>query len=301
LKGNRRSVFVSNVFENSIELLEGSWPTPLLKLRIGKDVWGKLEFYNPFSRSVKDRTAFFLFREALKKDIKWIAEASSGNTAIALASLSAIFGVKFTAFIPLTSPSSFKSVLSLLGAEYVEAGDRTTDLVPLVKEFAKRFGASNLDQFSNPVNVEAHYQTTAKEIWEQMESVGKKPRRIIATVGTGGHLAGMVKFFKEVDPTVKVVGVQPAEGERIPGIKRQSSDNPFLRSYPPDELVDVRFKDALNGIRAVASVDGILIGPSAGATVAAYLMEQTDDTTVLIFPDDVFKYLDEIPLESGEG
>lgn len=285
---------MSNVFENPIELLEGMWPTPLLRLGIGKDLWAKLEFYNPFSRSIKDRTAYFLFKEAMKSKPAEIVEASSGNTAIALAALSAIASVRFTAFIPSTAPQSFRTILEILGSEVVEAGTKTTDLIPLVKSYAEKIGAVNVDQFTNRVNPEAHYSTTAKEIASQLSNIGKSPRRVIATMGTGGHIAGIVKFFRPMG--VEVIGVQPAVGERIPGIKRQEVENPFIKEYPPSRVVEVTFEEAVEGIRDVARGSGILVGPTAGATVAAFKKLETgkEDTTVLVFPDDVYKYLDEI-------
>ncbi|WP_338600240.1 cysteine synthase family protein [Sulfolobus tengchongensis] len=283
-----------NVFSNEQELLEGMWPTPLLRLRIGNDVWAKLEYYNPFSRSVKDRTAWFLFKQALLNNAKHIVEATSGNTGIALASLSAIYGVQFTMFLPVVSPKVYKVFVKLLGGNLVEAGNSTNDIIPLVKRFAQISGALNLDQFNNPINVIAHYETTAKEIDEQLKSIGKKPARIIATMGTGGHLAGIAKYFKEkYGNEVEIVGVQPAENSRIPGIKRQNGSNSLLRDVKIDRVIDVTLEEAVNGVVSIARSSGILIGISAGATVSAYKkIGDISSTTVLIFPDDAFKYVD---------
>ncbi|MCH1770015.1 MULTISPECIES: cysteine synthase family protein [Metallosphaera] len=289
-----RIVSSEKVYYNPIQLLEENWPTPLLKLSIGQDVWAKLEFFNPFSRSIKDRTALFLFREALKADATQITEATSGNVGVALSSLSAIYGKKFVAFIPTQAPRAFKIAMKVLGTEVIEAGKSTNDLIPLVKSFAKTSGSYHLNQFNNPLNIKAHMETTAKELDEQLKSVNKFPERIIATMGTGGHIAGISKYFKEkYGEEVEIIGVQPAENDRIPGIKRQNGDT-LVSSAKVDRVIDVTSKEAIEGVIKVARSSGILIGLSSGATVAAYNRFNDEKTTILIFPDDGFKYLDEL-------
>jgi len=281
------------VFEDPIQLLEGMWPTPLVRIPIGEDFWAKLEFYNPFSHSVKDRTAWFLLREALKRDSKWIMEATSGNTGLALAALTAYFKLKFTCFIPTTSPESFKLMLSMLGADVQEMGSRTTEIAPLVRQLATVSGATNLDQFNNDLNVEAHYRTTGVEVRKQLEAVGRTPRNLVATLGTAGHLVGVAKYLREVyGNEVRVVGVQPAVGSGIPGIKRVEEDNRFVRMVRIDDVVDISAEESVCGALQVARSSGLLIGPSAGATVAAATKLKLSGTTVLIFPDDAFKYMD---------
>ena len=288
-----------HVFDNPIQLIEDMWPTPLLKLSIGENVWAKLEFYNPFSHSIKDRTALFLIKEALKRNVKSIVEASSGNTGIALAALSAIFKINFTVFIPSTAPESFKVLSKLLGANVITMGSSTTELLPLVKKISESSGYTHLDQFNNEINVLAHYETTAKEIDEQTKSVGVKVKRIIATMGTAGHIVGIAKYFKEkYNDKVEIIGVEPAKGERIPGIKRviENENNKFLKMTKIDKIVEVSFQEAVSGVKEVARKDGILIGLSAGATVAAYkkLTAYNKEATILIFPDDAFKYVNEL-------
>lgn len=283
-----------HVFEDSIDLLEGMWPTPLLKLNIGKDVWGKLEFYNPFSRSIKDRTAYYLFKEAIKSEAKALVEATSGNTGIALASMASSHGINFTMFVPATASKVYRLFASLLGAEVFTAGEKTADLIPLVKQYSSVSNAVNLDQFNNPVNLLAHYNTTAKEIDEQLTSQGLTPQRIIATMGTGGHIAGISKYFKEkYGDEIEIIGVQPAEGSRIPGLKRQDfSNNSLLALGKVDRVIDITLEEAVDGVKLIGRTSGILIGISAGATVSAFNKVKDDKTTVLIFPDDAFKYVD---------
>ncbi|WP_369611678.1 cysteine synthase family protein [Sulfurisphaera javensis] len=280
--------------------MEGMWPTPMLKLSLGKNVWAKLEFYNPFSHSIKDRTALFLFKEAIKRNVKSLVEATSGNTGIALSALSSIFKINFTAFIPATAPSSFKVLMKILGANVISAGNSTNELLPLVKKLSEFNGYTHLDQFHNEINVLAHYETTAKEIDKQMSSIGLKIKRIIATMGTAGHIVGIAKYFKEkYGDDLEIIGVEPAQGERIPGIKRVTEDkeNKFLNMVKIDKIVEVKLKEAIEGVIDVARNDGILIGLSAGATVSAYkkiAKQDEEEVTVLIFPDDAYKYVNEL-------
>ncbi|BCU70791.1 cysteine synthase family protein [Stygiolobus caldivivus] len=286
-----------HVFTNAIELMEGMWPTPLLKLSIGKNVWAKLEFYNPLSHSIKDRTALFLFKEALKRKTEHLVEATSGNTGIALSALSAVYNVKFTVFVPSTAPSVFPVMMKLLGSEVVSAGSSTNDLLPLVKRLSGFGGYTHLDQFNNEINVMAHYETTAKEIDTQCRNSGINLKRIIATAGTAGHLVGIAKYFKEKYTDIEIIGVHPAEGERIPGIKRVTPDNNFFKMAKVDSLIDVSLKEAVEGVKEVARKNGILIGLSSGATVAAFKklgLIDDPEATVLIFPDDAFKYVNEL-------
>ncbi|WP_184650941.1 cysteine synthase family protein [Sulfurisphaera ohwakuensis] len=281
--------------------MQGMWPTPLLKLNIGNDVWAKLEFYNPFSHSIKDRTALFLFKEAIKQNAKSIVEATSGNTGIALSALSSIFKINFTVFIPSTAPSSFKVLMKILGANVISAGNSTTELLPLVKKLSEFNGYTHLDQFHNEINVLAHYETTAKEIDEQTKVSGIKVKRIIATMGTAGHIVGIAKYFKEkYGDDVEIIGVEPAQGERIPGIKRvtDDKDNKFLKIAKIDKIIEIKFREAVEGVIDVARNDGILIGLSSGATVSAYKKvireSKGEGATILIFPDDAFKYVNEL-------
>ncbi|BCU68437.1 cysteine synthase [Sulfolobales archaeon HS-7] len=269
------------------------WPTPLLKLDIGPNVWAKLEFFNPFSRSIKDRTAYFLIKNEIEKGRNRFIEASSGNLALALASLASIYKFEFTPFIPSTSSRFFKVALKILGIRYVEYGNKTTEIVPLAKKYAELTEAANLDQFTNERNPNAHFTTSAREILEQLGSVGKFPERIFASVGTGGHITGLYRFFKQFDKKVEVVAVQPKEGSKIPGMKR-IDESGFAEVKSIQKVIDVSEGEALAGVQLIARRNGILVGLSAGATVSAFLKIMDERTTVLIFPDDLFKYIDEV-------
>ncbi|GAB6134813.1 PLP-dependent cysteine synthase family protein [Thermococcus prieurii] len=253
--------------------------------------FAKLEFFNPFSRSIKDRTAHKLLFSALEKgNVGSVFEASSGNTAIALASLSNVLGVKFRAYLPRPTPKATRVLLGVLGAEVVLTDFETIDreMVESVREEAGRSGALNLNQYENENNFLAHRET-GREIAEQLESIGKMPELLIAGVGTSGHIAGIGSYLKERYGT-RVVGVVPAKGERIPGIKGLDTGPKWI-SYV-DEVVEVTLEEAVAGVREVARLNGILVGLSSGAVYRAMKKLKPEGTTVLIFPDDGFKYVE---------
>ncbi len=261
--------------------------------------FAKLEFFNPFSRSIKDRTAFNMLLRAMERgDIngKALFEASSGNTSVSLAALSNVFGIDFRAYLPKPTPKATRVLLRVLGAEVVVTDFETIDqkMVEFVKGEARKAGATNLNQFENDDNFLAHYSVTAKEIEEQLRSIGKEPDVLIAGIGTSGHIAGMAKYLKERYDT-KVIGVVPAKGEKIPGIKRLETRPKWYFQVEIDRVVEVTRSEAIEGSIGVARRDGLLIGLSSGAVVKAYERvseEFGDGTYVLIFPDDGFKYVE---------
>jgi cysteine synthase A len=275
------------------EMVNGEWPTPLLRLRAfhGRNVWAKLEFFNVFSRSIKDRTAYGIFNEIRKKtrEGEEIVEASSGNMAVSLASFSIIYKRKLTAFIPKGAPKVFISLLKLLGTKVIEMEGNTTTLLPKVKEYSKTNGVYHPNQFENSLNYIVHEQITAREIEEQIREIERKPRMIIGSVGTSGHMTGISRYF--YDKGYEIVLVEPAEGDSIPGLKRLNSNNPFIREIKYTKIVDVSLEESLEGVIKVTRSDGIVIGVSSGAVVACAEKINAEDA-ILIFPDDGYKYLD---------
>ena len=169
------------VFPNTFSLLVDNWPTPLVRLESetleGREVWAKLEFYNPFSRSIKDRAVWGMLIEVLeRRDLgPKLEEASSGNLGIALSCLSNLLGLKTTIYLPKPTPKSTEVLLRLLGAEVVRTEHQSID--KRFQEEVKRHassGAVNLNQFENDANFRIHYETTAEEIVKQLNAVGRR-------------------------------------------------------------------------------------------------------------------------------
>lgn len=270
--------------------------------------FAKLEFFNPFSRSIKDRAVFNLIMKAIERgDIngtRRLFEATSGNVGISMAAMSNIFGIEFRAYLPKPTPSTTQTLLKVLGAEIVKTEFETIDpeMVEFVKREAENANAVNLNQFENDDNFEAHYRYTAREIEEQLKSIGQKADVIVAGIGTSGHIAGIAKYFKERYDT-KVIGAIPAKGEKIPGIKRLETKPKWFFKVKIDEVVEISQREAIESSVQVARKEGLLIGLSSGAVVKAFekIRDKYPGTAVLIFPDDGFKYVEAFERYLSEG
>ena len=293
------------VFKSVIELIPHIWPTPLVRLSslsTGEyNLWAKLEFFNPFSHSIKDRPVWNMVVKALEKCIECgkIYEATSGNVGIALASISNILGIKFRAYIPRPTPRITEVLLKILGAEIIRTDYDTIspEMVEIVKKEAKKDRAMNLNQFENDDNLEAHMKYTAPELDEQLSSIGRSPpHAIIAGIGTSGHISALSMYFKKkYGNRVKVIGVIPAKGSSIPGIKRVEARPKWLTNAEIDEIVEVTRDEAIEASILVARKEGLLVGLSSGAVLSAYgkIKEKYGPGDyVLIFPDDIFKYIE---------
>lgn len=285
------------------ELLELSLPTPLVRLRRssldGAPAWAKLEYFNPYSNSVKDRPAYKMLKDLASKGGSGgiIMEASSGNFALALVLLANMMGLRTHIFLPKPTPQSTEVILRFVGAEVTRTDFETIgpDMVEHVKNLASSRGALNLNQFENDLNLEMHLETTAVEIIEQTRAAGFTPDYIVAGIGTSGTIAAIVKKVREeLGERVRVIGVVPAPGEKIPGIKRLETNPKWVKEYPPDEVIEITRREALEGMRAVASLDGIPIGMSSGAVYEAYrrLASTSRGNYVLVFPDNIYKYVE---------
>ncbi len=290
----------NNVFPSVQDLVTGLWPTPLVRLEHFGDVWAKLEFFNPLSRSIKDRTVFFLLRRFLNDGLYGglVEEASSGNVAVALAALANIYGFRYRAYTTKHLPRTTEVLLRVLGAEVVKVDRDSIDegFWRWVRDNATRDGAINLNQFENTDNPEGHYYFTGGEIVDQFMSIGRRPRVLIAGIGTGGHVTGIARRLRDAFGDVYVVGVEPAINNVIPGIKRLESGTRWVREVV-DEVIDVSLEEAVDGVIRVARSEGLLIGLSSGAVFQAFLKvrERLGDVTyLLIFPDDIYKYIDVI-------
>ncbi len=294
-----------NVYNSVLELLPNIWPTPLVKLKSlssnGYEAWAKLEYFNPFSHSIKDRPVWYMIINALKECIECgsLYEATSGNTGIAMACISNALGIAFRAYIPVNTPKLTENILRILGAEVIRTNYNTIspDMIEYVRREAEKNNALNLNQFMNDFNFKVHYEYTARELDKQLSSVKKSPpKAIVAGIGTSGHIAGIARYFREkYGGKTLIVGVTPTKGDSIPGIKRLETKPKWVEWEKPDYVVEVSREEAIKEVIWIARKEGILIGLSAGAVTRAYKIireEIGEGTYVLIYPDDIFKYIE---------
>ncbi|WP_236765925.1 cysteine synthase CysM [Aeromonas hydrophila] len=252
--------------------------TPLLALRRinphpGVTLLVKLEGNNP-AGSVKDRPALNLIKCAeasghLAPGARLI-EATSGNTGIALAMVAAARGYRMRLVMPNTMSQERRDAMQAYGAELVlvEGGMEAARDLALAME--ARGEGLVLDQFNNPANPDAHYLSTGPEIWGQSEGA---VTHFVSAMGTTGTIMGVSRYLKEQNPAVQVIGLQPAEGSQIPGIRR------WPAAYLPaifeparvDRVLDVTQQEALAMMRRLAREEGICCGVSSGGAVAGAL------------------------------
>ncbi|ESQ26926.1 MAG: Cysteine synthase [uncultured Acidilobus sp. OSP8] len=288
----------ARVYGSVLELVRRERPTPLVMIkRAGRvRLWAKLEWYNPLSLSIKDRTALSLVEGKLD-DIMLrgkVYEASSSNTGVAVSALSRLFGFSAKLYIPETAEQFGPDMIRAMGQEVVVKGSSTMELRPLAREEAERDGAVLLNQFESYYNPLAHIRWTAKEIDLQSRFAGLRLKAVFATMGTAGHAAGLATYFRARRPEVKVVGVQPAEGSSIPGIRRHDQW-PWPLLDAPAEVVDVSDEEAARVALAIARETGLLPGLSGGASIAAALRaaegEAEEADYIVVIPDHGVKYL----------
>jgi cysteine synthase (EC 2.5.1.47) len=241
----------------------------------------KLEWFNPFSASVKDRTTYYLLKSV---GGDWLVEVSSGNVAVALAALGNVLGKRVKLYIP-TAGRYVAPLLDFLGAEYqiLDVSMTVEALEHLQKDI--REGAVHPNQFGNDMNFVAHLRTAVELDW-QLSAVDRRPDYIVAGLGTSGH-ASALGFYFGVRYGTRLIGVQPRDW--IPGIRRVETGMKWL-SLINAEVVDVSLREALEGVREFAKRTGLLIGPSAGAVYKAFAAQRRDGVYVLILPDSLMKY-----------
>ena len=286
-------------------VLDSIGNTPLVKLeslntKPGVKILAKLEGNNP-GGSVKDRIAYYMIKSAEVADqIKkgnTILEATSGNTGIGLAMVSAALGYKVVLVMPECVSLERRKILEAFGAEIVlspgnEGTDGAIKLAGRMKEESPgKYFMPN--QFDNPANVLAHYETTGREIIEQTNG---EIDYFVAGMGTTGTLMGAGKRLKEFNSTVAVVGVEPFLGHKIQGLKNmQESIVPKIFDPKfPDEIIRVNDDDAFSTTRRLALQEGIFAGMSSGAAVfgALIIAKRIErGTIVVILPDRGDRYL----------
>ena len=254
--------------------------TPLVRLqRLPGDTSNtllvKLEGNNP-AGSVKDRPALSMIKHAeARGDIKpgdTLIEATSGNTGIALAMAAAMQGYRMVLIMPQHMSAERQAVMKAFGAEFILVSKESgmEGARDLAREMEGRGKGKVLDQFSNPDNPRAHYEGTGPEIWRDTNG---KITHFVSAMGTTGTIMGVSKYLKEQNPDIEIVGVTPAEGASIPGIRR------WPEAYLPaiynakrvDRTMEVGQADAERTTLALAAREGIFAGVSSGGAVAAIL------------------------------
>jgi S-sulfo-L-cysteine synthase (O-acetyl-L-serine-dependent) len=282
--------------------------TPLIKLKrlseqLGAEIYGKAEWYNP-GGSVKDRPALNMILDGertgrLTRD-KIILDATSGNTGIAYAWIGAARGYRVQLCLPKNASPERKHILRAFGAELIltnpqEGSDGA------IREARKHFAESPekyfySDQYSNPANWQAHYKSTANEIWEQ---TGGRITHFIAGLGTSGTFVGTARRLRELNPSIRLISIQPdSPFHGLEGMKHMASAIvPAI--YDPkiaDEDIDISTEAAYRMVKWLARNEGLFVGISSGAAVAACARIAERDKSglfVTILCDDGSKYLSE--------
>ena len=253
----------------------------------GNVVLGKLEGNNP-AGSDKDRPALSMIRRAEERgDIRpgdTLIEATSGNTGIALAMAAAIKGYRMVLVMPEDLSIERAQTMKAYGAQLVltpKSGgiEYSRDLAEAMQ---KRGEGKVLDQFANADNPRIHYETTGPEIWEQTEG---RITHFVSAMGTTGTITGVSRFLKEKNPSIQIIGAQPQEGSRIPGIRKWPQEY-LPKIYDPstvDELVYVSQDDAEEMCRRMAREEGIFAGISAAGAcwVAQQIAERESNATIV--------------------
>lgn len=267
--------------------------TPLVeiqKLNPYKNVtiYGKLEGQNP-GGSVKDRAAYGMIKAAMDRgEIRpgdRLVEATSGNTGIALAMIAQSMGLNMTLLMPETATVERRQAMQAYGAQVIlTPGDRTIEYSrELAEEMANHKGYFMLNQFANPDNYKMHYRTTGPEIWR--DTAGKITH-FVSAMGTTGTIMGVSRYLKEKNTDVQIVGTQPTEGSRIPGIRRWSPEflPKIFEASRVDRTIDVSEDQAREMARKLAKEEVIMSGMSSGGALTAALQVASSlETGVIVF------------------
>jgi len=254
----------------------------------GNVILGKLEGNNP-AGSVKDRPALSMIKRAEERgEIKpgdTLIEATSGNTGIALAMAAAIRGYRMVLIMPEDLSIERAQTMKAFGAELVltpKSGgmEYARDLAEQMVQQGK---GRVLDQFANPDNPRIHYETTGPEIWAD---TGGRVTHFVSAMGTTGTITGVSRFLKEKNPSIRIVGAQPDEGSRIPGIRKWPQEY-LPKIYDPsrvDQVVNVSQDNAEEMCRRLAREEGIFGGISAaGALWVALEIARTVENATIVF------------------
>lgn len=293
------------IINNSRDLIGN---TPLVKLNSLKkegraDIYAKVE-KNNLAGSIKDRIALYMIEEAEKNgDLKegyTIVEPTSGNTGVALAALAAAKGYKIILTMPASMSKERSQLAEAYGAQVIRVSEGGLQgAVDKAKELASQDGYFMPDQFSNPANIKAHYETTGPEILKELT-----PDAFIAGVGSGGTVTGVGRRLREANPDVQIYAIEPAEspllsGGKAGGHKIQGIGGNFIpKNLDFDVLtgiVDVKGDDAIEMSRYLAENEALAVGISSGANVkgAIEIADKLGEgkTVVTVLPDTGERYL----------
>lgn len=288
-----------------IDKLIGNTPMVKIKYRYQDKVgyvYAKLEYYN-YTGSIKDRVAYYILKKSkelgLLKDNQPIVEATSGNTGISFAALGAYYNHPVHIFMPdwasverVDIMKLYKAHVHLVSKE--EGGFR--EAIRRSEEYAKKLDGFLPRQFENNLNVEAHYNTTAKEIVSSMPLVDT----FVSGIGTGGTLIGVAKYLKEKDKTIKIIALEPNKmpllsgGKIIGNHKIEGIGDDFIPKIVDKEYIDdiivINDEDAINMSRLLAKKLGLGVGISSGANFLASVLSNGNNVAT-VFADDFKKYL----------
>ena len=303
---------MAKIYESIAELIG---QTPLLKAQrfatsenLTSTILAKLEYFNP-AGSVKDRIAKAILDEAEEKGLlnkdSIIVEPTSGNTGIGLASLAAARGYKIILTMPETMSIERRNLLKAYGADLVltEGALGMKGAIARALEIKEENpNAFMPSQFTNPANPAIHYKTTGPEIWNDTDG---KVDIFIAGIGTGGTISGVGKFLKEQNPNIEIIAVEPTDS---PVLSKGQAGSHKIQGIGPgfvpetlnteiyDEIITITNDEAFKYGKKFSQVEGVLIGISSGAALAAATKiaqrsENKDKTIVVLLPDTGERYL----------
>ena len=261
-------------------------------------VFAKLEGNNP-GGSVKDRAAYYRIKTALEEKkltlSDTIIEPTSGNTGIALAMIAATYGIKIKLVMPETATPERVATMKAYGAEVIlTPGAKTIEYSRVyAREQAQKKGYVILDQFNNVSNRQAHIETTGPELWRD---TNQKITHFVSSMGTTGTITGCSTYLKAQNPDIQIIGAQPEEGSRIPGIRKWSPETVPTIFQPErvDQIEYVNTDQAIEMSRALAAQEGIFAGMSTGGacTIALRIAQRiTEGIIVFIACDRGDRYL----------
>ena len=289
--------------------------TPLLELthveeneNLEAKVLVKLEYFNP-AGSAKDRVALAMIRDAEERGIlrvgSTVIEPTSGNTGIGLACVAAARGYRTIIVMPDSMSRERQLLMTAYGAELVLTPGKLgmSGAIAKAEELAREIPDSFIpDQFGNPANAKAHYETTGPEIWEDTDGCVDI---FVAGVGTGGTITGVGRFLKEKNPAIEIVAVEPYDSPLLSGGRAgphglQGIGANFVPAVLDttiyDHIIPVTTEDAYEAARMLGRTEGVLVGISSGAALHAALKiakkkENADKTIVVLLPDTGDRYL----------